>query len=206
MLLKHNFADEALPHLLELRKRHDQPELLVDLAQAWRKSGEPDQAMRVIEELLANHPTYADALAERGVLEKEAGRLEQAEASLREAFRLDHTSYHIGYHLYECLGARGKSDEAAQLWDHLKEMKEDRARIRRIAMEVSKLSKAPELRYEAGMLCLRQDLDDEGVRWLFSALQDDPNHSPTHAALAGYYERHNQPEPAAYHRRRAEGR
>lgn len=206
LLLKHNFPNEALPHLQQLHQRHDEPDLCVDLAQAYRKTGQPDQARRVVDELLTAHPICADGLAERGVLDQEAGRAAEAEVALREAFRLDPTSYYNGYHLYECLGQRGKQQEASELFDHLLKMKADRARVQCIVLEITKLGKAPALRCEAGILCLRQNLDDQGLRWLMSALQDDPAHAPTHLALAEYYERHNQPDPAAYHRRRAEER
>src|SRR5207245_5958282 len=115
LLLKHNFPSEALPHLQELRQRHEEPASCVALAQAYRKSSQPDTARLVVNELLAAHPSCADGMAERGILDLEAGHAFEAEASLREAFRLDPTSYSNGYHLYECLGVRGKQDEARQL-------------------------------------------------------------------------------------------
>jgi predicted Zn-dependent protease len=203
LYLEHHFPNEALPLLQDLYTRSDKPDVLLDLARAWRQTGEPEEARRVLDELLASHPFHADGLAEIGQLEKEAGHTETAEALLGAAFRLDPTSYHIGWSLYECLGALGKEEEAAQLREHLLKRKAALTRIHRIAMELAKVGRSPALRYEAGTLCLQLSLDDEGVRWLLSALHDDPNHGPTHQALAEYYERHEQTELAAQHRRQA---
>jgi predicted Zn-dependent protease len=201
LYLEHHFPNEALPLLQELRGRSDCPEVLLDLARALRQCGEPEEAQRVLAELLAAHPEHAEGLAEKGQLEKEAGRAEAAETILREAYRLDPTSYHIGYSLYECLGALGKKAEAAALLEHLLKRKAALSRVRRIALELAKVGRSPALRYEAGSLCMQLSLEDEGLRWLQSALHDDPNHGPTHQALAEYYERHQQTELAAQHRR-----
>jgi predicted Zn-dependent protease len=201
LYLEHHFPNEALPLLQELRTRSNNPELLLDLARALRKSGEPEEAHRVLAELLAAHPEHPDGIAEKGQLEKEAGHIESAETLLREAFHLDPTSFHNGWSLYECLGALGKQVEAAQLREHLLKRKAALTRIHRIALELAKVGRSPELRYEAGTLCLQFSLDEEGLRWLLSALHDDPNHRPTHQMLAEYYERHQQTDLAEQHRR-----
>ena len=61
----------------------------------------------------------------------------------------------------------------------------------------------PQLRCEAGLLCLHNGQDREAARWLTGALQLDPNYAPAHEGLAEYYERAGDPERAAEHRRRA---
>ena len=62
------------------------------------------------------------------------------------------------------------------------------------------------LRYQAGMLCLEMVLEKQASDWFQSVLWIDPNHRPTHLALADYWAKHGQPQRAAYHRRRAEGK
>jgi len=57
------------------------------------------------------------------------------------------------------------------------------------------------LRYEIGMIFMRRGQTQEALRWLSGALQEDPRHRPTHAALADYFQRTGQPGPAARHRK-----
>ena len=47
----------------------------------------------------------------------------------------------------------------------------------------------PAPRCETGTLLLRNGREQEGVRWLISALRNDPLYRPAHKALADHYER-----------------
>jgi Tfp pilus assembly protein PilF len=58
----------------------------------------------------------------------------------------------------------------------------------------------PAPRVEAARICMRNGQEQEGLRWLFGALQINPNHQPAHDALADYYERHGDTERARAHR------
>jgi Tfp pilus assembly protein PilF len=58
--------------------------------------------------------------------------------------------------------------------------------------------------YEAGRLSRAVGDDDAAARWFRQALRIDPNHRPSHAALAEYYAR--QPDPAAQARAAEHGR
>jgi Flp pilus assembly protein TadD len=62
----------------------------------------------------------------------------------------------------------------------------------------------PNLRCEAGLVLLRNGLEDEALRWLESALAEDPLHQATHQALADHYERAGNLEKAIEHRRVAQ--
>jgi hypothetical protein len=44
-------------------------------------------------------------------------------------------------------------------------------------------------------------LESEGLRWLESALVEDPRHAPTHRALTDFYARAGDKEKAELHRR-----
>jgi Tfp pilus assembly protein PilF len=59
----------------------------------------------------------------------------------------------------------------------------------------------PNLRYKAGRIFLDSRQDAEGLRWLSSALQEDPNHRPTHQLLADYYRKNGKTELAEEHQR-----
>src|SRR5205085_6309564 len=62
------------------------------------------------------------------------------------------------------------------------------------------------LRYQAGMLALEMGNDKQASDWFQTVFFIDPNHRPTHLALADYYAKHGEPQQAAYHRRRAQGK
>jgi Tfp pilus assembly protein PilF len=53
------------------------------------------------------------------------------------------------------------------------------------------------------VICLGNGQAQEGLRWLSGALQIDPQHGPTHQALADYYEKAGEPDLAARHRQQA---
>lgn len=83
---------------------------------------------------------------------------------------------------------REKVDEAGKLLDHLEQSPEDVA-----------------ARYRVGVLLLECNTDQTGLYWLKSVLAIDPQHGPTHRALAAYYEQRADDSPlhkslAAEHR------
>ena len=55
----------------------------------------------------------------------------------------------------------------------------------------------------AQFLLFRQGEPEQGLRWLESALKEDPRHKASHRALADYYERAGKADLAARHRRLA---
>jgi Tfp pilus assembly protein PilF len=56
------------------------------------------------------------------------------------------------------------------------------------------------------MISLRAGAAEEGLRWLNSALKEDPHYAPAHKALADYYQRHGDFNRAAQHRQKAGGK
>jgi len=53
------------------------------------------------------------------------------------------------------------------------------------------------------MIFLRSGQTKEGLRWLYSALQEKPRYRPTHQVLADYYDSIGDKGQAAWHRRQA---
>jgi Tfp pilus assembly protein PilF len=54
--------------------------------------------------------------------------------------------------------------------------------------------------HEVAMIALRAGLPKEAHRWLLNALQVDPDHLPTHQALAAFYRTTDNPILASRHR------
>jgi tetratricopeptide (TPR) repeat protein len=189
LLLNGQYA-EATPHLEYLRGRLP-GSLEVPVLLARCRAALPErraEAVELLDGVLARGPHYAPALAERGRLALEAGRLEQAEPLLREAVRRapDVVPTHVQFH--RCLLGLGKTEEAAQVDARLKQMEKDIRRLQEITQkEMQQSPRSAALQCEAGVISLRGGLVAEGLRWLHSALKIDPNYAPAHQALADFY-------------------
>jgi tetratricopeptide (TPR) repeat protein len=201
-LLEAHEAYKALTHLEYVCLRvpgHTaaQVRLAACLAQVNRQR----EAEQVLDDLIARDPSYAPALFERGQLAARAGQLDRAERLLRTACSLRPGDYQAHYQLYLCLGQGGKADEAGEVLKRLEQLKEDHARIREIVTaQMQRAPRDPNLQQELGSLLLRTGGVEEGLRWFRRALSIDPDHAPTHRALAEFFERVGDLGRAAQHR------
>jgi predicted Zn-dependent protease len=196
---------EALPHLEYLRPRlPDNPEVAVGLARSLDLLARQAEAVEVLDDLLGRQPNHAAALAVRGRLALQAGRLEEAEGLLRRAVALDPGTYSTRYQFYTCLSKRGNEAEAREESERLKILEEDtRAMEQIVNVRLAKTPNDPALYHQVATIALRAGQVDEAVRWLQSALRVDPNFAPAHQMLAGYYHRSGNPGLAAQHREKA---
>jgi tetratricopeptide (TPR) repeat protein len=199
-------AAEALPHLKYLRKRlPNNPLVPVLLARCCKLLRQPEEAERILDEMLSRFPNDSLALAERGGLALDRGRPKDAVAWLRRAAEQGPGNYEAHYRLFQALTQTGQIDAARKIEERLRQMKHDIDRIQEIVTR--KMQEAPHdpaLHYEAGTIALRAGAVDEGLRWLQSALKEDPQYLPAHRALAEFYERVGHTGHAARHRRALE--
>jgi tetratricopeptide (TPR) repeat protein len=206
-LLANGKAAEAAEHFQRLHDLEPQNTgVLLGLAKARLGLGQIDAGRQALDRLLALEPQNAAALVERGRVALQAYRLAEAEESLRRAVTLDPLDGQACYQLSLCLRAQGHAQEAQ---DYLAKSKALEDAVRRLHDARLKLSQAPEdpaPRCEMGLVMLEVGMEEDGLRWLGSALREDPNHGPTHQALARYYEKHGDAGRAAYHRQRAGSR
>ena len=207
-LVQLGLFDDAQPHLEYLSQRYpDNPMLQVHLARSRDRQGQTEEAERILEAVLARHPNYPPALAERGRLAQRAGQSEEAERLLRRAAQLEPGDYQANYQLWLCLEKNGKNEEARKLWDHMEQISDDMRAIQDIAaVKMQQTPHDPELHYKIGMISLRAGSLDEALRWLSSALKEDPKYAPAHQALADYYQRRGDFNRAAQHRQMAGGK
>jgi predicted Zn-dependent protease len=172
------------------------------LARCRRQCGQPEEARQLLDALAAEQPDEAIILSERGKLALDLGELADAEDWLRRALaRMPHDRQ-TAFALYQCLAQRGQTQEAQKYLAQVEALDADRKRLAELTEQVIKAGHAPALRCELGLVCFRLGQEQDGLRWLISALVDDPTHAPTHRALADYYQRIGQAERAAYHRQR----
>jgi Flp pilus assembly protein TadD len=196
---------EALAQWEEVRRRRpEDPAVLLELARGYYAAGRGEDAVRAVDAVLAREPRMPEALGERGKLTLELGQPGQAEGLLREAAALRPDDREALYNLVRCLEQLGKEDEARTQAARLRKLEADLTRLDELIAAVGRSPDDAGLRCEAGQICLRHGRDRDGLHWLRGALEADPAHRPTHAALADYHERHGRPDLAAAHRRRAE--
>jgi tetratricopeptide (TPR) repeat protein len=202
LLVQLHQAQEALPHLDYLRRRQpDNLLVLVRQARCQDLLGNQDEAVAILDGLLADHPDHVEALTERAKLALRGKGSTEAEALLRQALEREPSSYDARFLLHQCLARQGKKAEAQECKARLDELEKDLKRIDEIlAHDMQRSPHNAALHYEAGMIALRTGAIAEGVRWLHSALREDPGHGPSHQALATYYQRIGNPALAARHR------
>jgi tetratricopeptide (TPR) repeat protein len=206
LLLTAGAPAEALEHFERLAAaRPEDPAVLLGLARCRRQLGEPEPALAVLERLLAGRPGDAAALSERGRLAIDAGLPAEAEPWLRRAAEAAPHEEDVVYALVLCLQQLGKSDEAATWQVRLDRIKADLVRLGAVVRRIPEAPGDPELRREAGEILLRNGQEEEGLRWLRSALEQDPANRPTHRALADYFDRHGDKAEAQRHRELAGG-
>jgi tetratricopeptide (TPR) repeat protein len=179
------------------------PAVLVGMAACQSALRQVEEGRQLLDQALAADPQNAPALAERGRLALAYESPTAAEPWLRRAFAQQPADHDVLYALCQCLQALGKNEEAAALQARLKVLEGDLVHLREILRQVAASPRDPEPRFQAGQIFLRNGKDEEGLRWLKSALTVDGHHAATKRALAEYYERHGDAQHALEHRQRA---
>jgi Tfp pilus assembly protein PilF len=205
LLLRRNQAAKALEQYDYLRHLPggDRPEVLLGLARCNRELGHAEAARQELDAVLAGNPHDGDALIERGKLALETESAAAAEGWLRRALT-DHPFDAQGHYLLaQALRRQGHDAEALEHEAARQRIQDDLKLLEATFRRVAKAPTDPEPRREAGQICLRNGQEEEGERWLLSALQQAPHDRATHLALAGYYDRAGKADLAADHRRQA---
>jgi Tfp pilus assembly protein PilF len=187
-----------------LRERPDDTAVLLGLARARFKQARLDAAEKLLDDVLTRRPDLAAALGERGRLALVRGQTERAEEWLRRAVAAAPHEGEIIYSLVQCLEKRDKRAEAEEYAARLRRIDEDQGRMRGLMERVLRAPTSAPLRCEIGVIFLRNDFREDGLRWLHTALEQDPNYRPAHKALAESYQQAGQLDLAARHRQAAQ--
>lgn len=185
---------EAVGLFQELRRqRPADPRVGLGLAQCWRHRGRPQQARRLLEELVANNPGEFPLLLELGQLLVEEGDAVAGEVWLRKALKRSPHDYQAHHSLAVSLRQQGRHEEARKVLARVKELEADLSAMVKLTDALQQRPFDPGLRCEIGKLFLRSGEEQEGVLWLKSALRADPGHANAHRALAEYHEKLRRP-------------
>jgi predicted Zn-dependent protease len=184
-LIHEHRAQEALEHFKFLRPRlGEQAQVLGGMACCYRELNHPDEARQLLEEVLNKDPQNALALGERGRLALQFETPAEAENWLRRAVAERPAERELLYSLIQCLQRLGKTKEVADVQAQLKKTEKELDRLDEITRKIARDPHNADLRYEAGQIMLRNGQETEGLRWLGSALHEDPAHAATLQTLA----------------------
>jgi tetratricopeptide (TPR) repeat protein len=200
-LVEANQPAAALAHFEYLARR--QPEdtkVMLGLARCRHLLDQLEEAQKLLDALLLASPNDAAALRERGRLALETGRPGEAEQWLRKAWDLAPYERATTYVLFVSLTQLGRFEEAKEFLDKLEVIDKKLDSLKGITRAISDNPGDAALRHQAGLIFLQTGQAKEGLRWLNSALQEDPGYRPAHQALMDYYESIGDEEQAALHR------
>lgn len=202
LLVGNRRGEEALVHLGELRRRlPNHPEVAVLWAKALALQGRAAEGRAALEACLAAHPDFPPALAERGAAALLDGDEAAAARDLGRAAELDpgNTAVRAQYALV--LARLGKTAEAAEQQARVAQLQADAERITTLVIgPLQTRPDDPAVPHEIAQIALRAGQVREALRWFEAALAADPDHLPTHRALAGVYHAIENPALAARHR------
>jgi tetratricopeptide (TPR) repeat protein len=204
LLLGGQFSD-ALPEFeTYLRDDPDDAAGLLGLATCHLELNQQGPAETTLDRLLAHKPDNAAALLVRARLEMARDAPEQALTWLKKAEAVAPHEGDILNALVLASRQLGRQADAKSYQERLDEIHKQTMRLDEARKQIIRNPKEVAPRYEAGVLCLHLDRFQEALDWLLGALALDPNHQPTHQALADCYEKLGDAQHAAYHRFRAE--
>jgi tetratricopeptide (TPR) repeat protein len=92
------------------------------LADAYRKTGDPERALALLQEGMSRHPNYFSALIVQGKSFLDLERPEQAEEAFRRVLELDADNLVALQSLAELATDRGELEEAARWYERLVQM------------------------------------------------------------------------------------
>jgi tetratricopeptide (TPR) repeat protein len=166
--------------------------------------GRTDEARTLLDQALRKEPDNASALALRGKVALREQELALAERWLRSAVKLNPGDRDAVYNLSLCLRQQAEPDkkqEADKWLAHFKMLESDQSRLSVLTSQIMSAPNAPAPRCEVGEVFLKIGNEKEGLRWLNSALQQDPHHQPTHRVLRDYFRAKGQVDRAEAHER-----
>jgi tetratricopeptide (TPR) repeat protein len=181
-------AAQAVKNLEFVRERQpDNLRVQTAVAEARNLLGQPAEAIKIADIVLAQDPHFTPALALRGRLAMDQGQYAAAETWLRETLVSDPNNAAARYMLVQCLRHNDKADEAERLEQESKQIQQDILRSDEIiTRDLPKSPHSAALQCELGQLFLRRGRIDEGLRWLESALREDNGYEPAQKALKEY--------------------
>lgn len=196
-----HLALEQFDHVL--KNQSDAVEAAHGKARALAVQGKTAEARALLEDLAARKALRPEGTFLRGKVEMESAQPAAALPWLRRAVEATPFDREAVYTLALCLQRLNQEDEAKKWFARSKDIEALQRRLAKVTGRILEEPQNADLRFQAGEIFLDTKQDAEGLRWLFSALQEDPRHVPTHRRLSDYYRGIGRLDLAEYHGRQA---
>ncbi|MSR58970.1 MAG: tetratricopeptide repeat protein [Planctomycetaceae bacterium] len=162
--------------------------------------GRHDEARGLFQQVIQRQPDHFEARRRLGELELSLSRPQEALEVVRPLAEKWPEDKVLCSLMAQALQETGHAQEARPYWEAVDRAQQSIARLEKLVDDVNDNPTSVALRYEIGTMLLRYRSRENGVSWLKSVLQYDPQHSDTHRSLADYYELVGETELAKQHR------
>jgi len=183
LLEQHNYqeADQLLQQCA--RENPERAEVLYTQANSFFQQGKGEEAIEKLERLLAQVPTHFEAHRLLAEIASAEGRFELALDHSREAVKqrpYDTTAHNT---LGNALLVLGKPDSAKAHLEYVAAAESSLGRMERQLRQVVDDPTNTQLRYEIGKTLLQYGSPADGLKWIRSVLEIDPEHQLARQAL-----------------------
>jgi tetratricopeptide (TPR) repeat protein len=187
--------EQAIQHIEGLvSEGKASPSVQLDFAEALLRSGKSSEAKRALQDAFQiglGRQDRARASSTRGRILMEEGKWEAAAADLLVAIEIapdDSAAYFALSNALSRLGQGELSDQYRERGTTLLQAANDNFRkIRELLAQILDRPTDPALRTNVGRMMIEQGKIPEGLRWVETALQYDPNYTPAQEIMRQYY-------------------
>lgn len=163
------------------------PEAAVGLATSLRVLSRLEDSKQVLQSALKKFPDDYRLRAAMAEALVEQGAHQEAVDLLQQFIDQGTTRREIRYTYATALRGLNRNEEAASHFEYALESAKRVNEANLLIPQAVEDSSNVELRYRIGEANLRWGNIEDGQLWLQSALEIDPNHGPTHQALADFF-------------------
>jgi tetratricopeptide (TPR) repeat protein len=158
-------------------------EVTLHLAHCQFDLSNHDECRQLLDKWIAEHPGCVKALVERGRLALHEDDDSGAEKWLKLATTQAPKDRDALFVLHACLDRQGKGKEADQCLALLKQVEIRTTHTAALMRRVLESPNDPALRFQLGVTLNENGDEEQGLRWMLTALQVDPNYEPARAFM-----------------------
>ncbi len=193
----HKYEAAEIEYRSLLLTSPDSKDVLNGWATWLSESGRNSEAIQVCRQLLHLQPDDFPTELKLAQLLYREGEYEASERLLKKLHAIAPRNADVCFTLGGVLRSTGDSERARPLLEYAQEAE---SALARVTTQVAKIQTRPddvELRLEIAQTLLNYGREDEGLRWLLSVLEYNPEHIQALTAIVAYFEENDQPDRAA---------